>query len=86
MIAAGGRLDANTIVVETAQDAKGQLPEVRYFLPAGWAFAIWAPIILGEPPKRIRHVYEVLSHPNDAPKVEKEKYILGFYNRTITTV
>lgn len=47
----GGRLDGGAKGVETAEDEDSKdvaLPVVRYFMPAGWAFAIWGPIILGE--------------------------------------
>lgn len=45
----GGRLDGGAKGVQAAKDSKSAaLPVVRYFMPAGWAFAIWGPIILGE--------------------------------------
>ncbi|CAN0467859.1 unnamed protein product, partial [Hapterophycus canaliculatus] len=37
-----GRLDG------TRQDTSSGQKPVRFFSPAGWAFAIWAPIFLGE--------------------------------------
>ncbi|CAM9203416.1 unnamed protein product, partial [Laminaria digitata] len=50
-IFAGGRLDTELIKGnKPSGEAKDEqpLPVVRYFMPAGWAFAIWGPIILGE--------------------------------------
>eukprot|EP00904_Undaria_pinnatifida_P001596 jgi/Undpi1/11437/HiC_scaffold_30.g13734.m1 len=49
-IFAGGRLDTE---LSKGKEPSGEekdepLPVVRYFMPAGWAFAIWGPIILGE--------------------------------------
>ena len=48
-IFAGGRLDSELSKGnEPSGEAKDEpLPVVRYFMPAGWAFAIWGPIILG---------------------------------------
>eukprot|EP00752_Nemacystus_decipiens_P002869 g2670.t1 len=43
-IFSGGRLDGP----ELDDPNLSPLPAVRYFMPAGWAFAIWGPIILGE--------------------------------------
>ncbi|CAM9308401.1 unnamed protein product, partial [Hapterophycus canaliculatus] len=43
-ILAGGRLDGP----DPEDPEEAPLPIVRYFMPAGWAFAIWGPIILGE--------------------------------------
>ena len=48
-IFAGGRLDTE---LSKGKEPSGEekdepLPVVRYFMPAGWAFAIWGPIILG---------------------------------------
>ncbi len=43
IIFSGGRLDGPD--PENPEDAP--LPAVRFFMPAGWAFAIWGPIILG---------------------------------------
>lgn len=39
----GGRLDGP----DPEDPNNAPLPVVRYFMPAGWAFAIWGPIILG---------------------------------------
>lgn len=45
----GGRLDSSPKGGETTEGSKSaELPVVRFFMPAGWAFAIWGPIILGE--------------------------------------
>lgn len=49
-IFAGGRLDTELSKGnKPSGEAKDEqpLPVVRYFMPAGWAFAIWGPIILG---------------------------------------
>ncbi|CAM9686191.1 unnamed protein product, partial [Pylaiella littoralis] len=43
-VSSGGRIDGPE--PDNPEDA--QLPLVRYFMPAGWAFAIWGPIFLGE--------------------------------------
>ncbi|CAM9852811.1 unnamed protein product [Ascophyllum nodosum] len=50
-IASGGRLDGGAIGAEIPSGSKegsttSESP--HYFMPAGWAFAIWAPILLGE--------------------------------------
>lgn len=89
VIAAGGRLDANTVAVDTGKDAKEQLPEARYFLPAGWAFAIWGPIILGNltppnptPPHKNTPRVRSISH---SPIIRKRSTKIDVYNRTTTT-
>ncbi|CAM9903771.1 unnamed protein product, partial [Sphacelaria rigidula] len=54
-ISSGGRLDGKKNVSVSGDVTT--LPPVRFFSPAGWAFAIWGPIISGE---TIMAIYQAL--------------------------